>query len=124
VDRETKHASVLSILIKPSATMQFLSLFALAATASAAAIESRQAVCPRAGFLELAASRRALVNALLVPETPSQFRPNGPNANLERDFFPTLAVSVKYGEKAVNFGNTFTTVGKFSYLFDLRMTCD
>ncbi|SMY24618.1 unnamed protein product [Zymoseptoria tritici ST99CH_1A5] len=88
--------------------MQFLSLFAfVATTVSAAAIESRQ-VCPVTPLLELVKIRTAFVSAQLVPVTPAQFRPMGPNANLENTFDPLLSVSVTYGRKAVTLGNTFS----------------
>jgi hypothetical protein len=95
----------------PIAKMQLLSLFSLATFASAAAIESRD-TCSYATPGQLAFSRQALVNAKIVPPTRAQFRPTGSYVNLEDTFDPRVAVSVKYGEKAVNFGNTFSPVGE------------
>lgn len=104
--------------------MQFLSLFAfVATTVSAAAIESRQ-VCPVTPLLELVKIRTAFVSAQLVPVTPAQFRPMGPNANLENTFDPLLSVSVTYGRKAVTLGNTFSFAGKLGHWLGVRWQSD
>lgn len=82
--------------------MQFLSLLALvtsvAASAIPAAIEGRQ-TCPNANANALASAKAAFTAAKIVPDVIPQFN-------------PTLEVSVSYNGKAVNFGNTFNTVGK------------
>lgn len=83
--------------------MQLLSFFTLLASASAAAIpaatlEERQ-TCANANAAALSKAKAAFTAAKIVPDVIPQFN-------------PTLELSVAYGAKAVNFGNTFNTVGE------------
>lgn len=82
--------------------MQLLSIFTLVASASAAALpvtnlEERQ-TCANANANALSQAKAAFTAAKIVPDVVPQFN-------------PTLELSVKYPAKAVNFGNTFNTVG-------------
>ena len=82
--------------------MQLLSLFTFLASASAAALpaatlEERQ-TCADANAAALVKAKAAFTAAKIVPDVIPQFK-------------PTLELSVAYGSKAVNFGNTFNTLG-------------
>jgi hypothetical protein len=83
--------------------MQLLSLFTFLASASAVAIpaatlEERQ-TCANANANALAQAKAAFTAAKIVPDVIPQFN-------------PTLELSVAYKSKAVNFGNTFNTLGQ------------
>ncbi|KAM0718473.1 hypothetical protein Q7P37_005543 [Cladosporium fusiforme] len=81
--------------------MHFLSLLTLAVTASASAIptaEKRQ-TCAAGNANNIAKAKAAFTAAKIVPDVIPQFN-------------PTLELSVDYNGKAVNFGNTFNTIGK------------
>lgn len=92
--------------------MQFLSLLALAASASAATLGERAICGPYATPAQLAAARKAIVDAKIAPQTPAQFKPTGigSEVNLIPSFNPSALVDVAYGTKAVTFGNKFSTL--------------
>jgi hypothetical protein len=82
--------------------MQLIALFTFLASASAVAIpsavlEGRQ-TCANANANALAQAKAAFTAAKIVPDVIPRFD-------------PTLDLSVAYGSKAVNFGNTFNTLG-------------
>lgn len=82
--------------------MQLLSLITFAASVSAVAIPAAtledRATCANADANALAQAKAAFTAAKIVPDVIPQFN-------------PTLELSVSYGSKAVNFGNTFNTLG-------------
>lgn len=84
--------------------MQLLSLFTLVASATAAAIPAAtledRATCVNANAVALARAKNEFTKAKIVPDVVPQFNPR-------------LELSVAYGDKKVDFGNTFNTVGKF-----------
>lgn len=86
--------------------MQLLSLIAFVASATAAAIPAsileERATCANANANALAQAKAAFTAAKIVPDVVPQFN-------------PTLELSVSYGSKAVNFGNTFNTLGQSSH---------
>lgn len=94
-----------------------VSLLALVATVSAvalpepAALEERQ-TCRIATSAELSAARAAFLREGIIPPTPAQFDPA--EAQLIPDFNPVSALAVSYGNKAVNLGNNFSTVGEYN----------
>ncbi|CZT17706.1 uncharacterized protein RCC_03543 [Ramularia collo-cygni] len=90
--------------------MRLLSLLSLTLVASAASIGERANCDIHASTAEFATSRRALVDARLVPETPAQFQPTGSNVNLIPSFNPTALLNVTYGQKIVRLGNSFSTL--------------
>lgn len=101
----------LSTYIRLADTMQLLSLFSFVALASAAAVpvnnlEERQ-TCPNANAAALSRAKTEFQKAKIVPDVIPQFN-------------PTLEVSIDYNGKAVNFGNTFNTVGKLLQVLNSR----
>lgn len=94
------------------------SIFALAAVSAAAAVpdaahlDARQ-TCRIATQAELQAARDAFLREEIIPPTPAQFDRSTPN--LIPDFRPKSALSVSYGNKAVELGNIFSTLGKSSF---------
>jgi hypothetical protein len=84
--------------------MQLLSLLTFVASATVAAppaaLEER-AACTFANPAALVKAKAAFQAAKIVPDVIPKFN-------------PTLELSVEYGNKAVNFGNTFNTIGKSS----------
>lgn len=84
--------------------MRFLSLLALATSATAAAIpdglvEERATSCATAGASTIAAAKAAFTSAKLVPDLIPSFNPD-------------VAVAVNYNGKQVQLGNTFNTLGE------------
>lgn len=83
--------------------MQFLSLLTFAASATAAAIPAadleERATCASANVFGLARAKRDFNAAKIVPDLVPEFK-------------PTLEVFVDYNGKAVDFGNTFNTLGR------------
>jgi hypothetical protein len=82
--------------------MQLLSLITFVASATAAAIPAaleERAACTFANPAALVKAKAAFQAAKIVPDVIPRFD-------------PTLELSVAYGSKAVNFGNTFNTIGK------------
>lgn len=110
-------ASYTSIPSLTAFTMLF-SIFALAAVSAAAAVpdaahlDARQ-TCRIATQAELQAARDAFLREEIIPPTPAQFDRSTPN--LIPDFRPKSALSVSYGNKAVELGNIFSTLGKSSF---------
>jgi hypothetical protein len=85
-----------------SSSLCSLSLFILLTSASAAAIpaaflEERQS-CSSPNVANLAKAKAEFTAAKIVPDVIPKFN-------------PTLELSVAYGSKEVNFGNTFNTLG-------------
>lgn len=115
-------ASYTSIPSLTAFTMLF-SIFALAAVSAAAVVpdaahlDARQ-TCRIATQAELQAARDAFLREEIIPPTPAQFDRSTPN--LIPDFRPKSALSVSYGNKAVELGNIFSTLGK-STLFSLLL---
>lgn len=111
------HASYTSIPSLTAFTMLF-SVFALAAVSAAAVVpdaahlDARQ-TCRIATQAELQAARDAFLREEIIPPTPAQFDRSTPN--LIPDFRPKSALSVSYGNKAVELGNIFSTLGKSSF---------
>jgi hypothetical protein len=70
---------------------------ASAAAIPAAFLEERQS-CASPNVANLAKAKAAFTAAKIVPDVIPKFN-------------PTLELSVAYGSKAVNFGNTFNTLG-------------
>jgi hypothetical protein len=85
--------------------MQLLSLIAFVASATALAVPTpdleERATCANANVLGLARAKREFTEAKLVPDLVPEFK-------------PTLELYVDYNGKAVDFGNTFNTLGKSS----------
>jgi hypothetical protein len=83
--------------------MQLLSLITFVASATAAALPAaaleERAACTFADPAALVKAKAAFQAAKIVPDVIPRFD-------------PTLELSVAYGSKAVNFGNTFNTIGK------------
>ena len=95
-----------------------LSILALAATVSAAALPdaalTERQTCRTATQAELQAARDAFLREEIIPPTPAQFDRSTPN--LIPDFQPKSALSVSYVNKAVELGNTFSTLGEHCLL--------
>jgi hypothetical protein len=83
--------------------MQLLSLIALVASATALAVPApnleERATCANPSVLGLARVKQAFTAAKLIPDFVPEFK-------------PTLEVHVDFNGKAVDFGNTFNTLGK------------
>jgi len=83
--------------------MQLLSLLTFVASAAAVAIPTanleERATCANANVFGLARAKRDFTAARLVPDLTPEFK-------------PTLEIYVDYNGRAVEFGNTFNTLGK------------
>jgi phosphatidylethanolamine-binding protein (PEBP) family uncharacterized protein len=86
-----------------SENMQLLPLIAFVASATALAVPTpdieERATCANANVLNLARAKKEFTEAKIVPDLIPEFK-------------PTLEVYVDYNGKAVDFGNTFNTLGK------------
>jgi hypothetical protein len=91
--------------------MQLLSLIAFVASATALAVPTpnleERATCANANVLGLARAKQEFTEAKLVPDLVPEFK-------------PTLEVHVDYNGKAVDFGNTFNTLGKTTSELDAK----
>jgi phosphatidylethanolamine-binding protein (PEBP) family uncharacterized protein len=87
--------------------MQLLSLLAFVASATALAVPAadleERATCANPSALGLARAKKEFTAAKIVPDLIPEFK-------------PTLEVFVDYNGKAVDFGNTFNTLGKLASL--------
>ena len=86
--------------------MQLLTLLTFVASATAVAIPAadveERATCANANVFGLARAKKEFTASKLVPDLVPEFK-------------PTLEIYVDYNGKAVDFGNTFTPLGKPSH---------
>ena len=86
--------------------MQLLSLIAFVASATALAVPTpdieQRTTCAKPSVLGLARAKQAFTAAKLVPDLVPEFK-------------PTLELYADFNGKAIDFGNTFNSLGKSAW---------